>query len=293
MNNETKGRMTTGLDDSADGPSDRWLAESSYRHAAHLGLLTWKDNRRDFQKLYADIIDLDNYRRERTKELLLSFLSRRRRLAGSACGALIPGAQLLKVNAKSKRQEGQAIDDDIKKLMLELSSTTDSNEKMTPQQRVDTPLYDAVDPYGEDAWESSYVSDRRLVSLKVGKEWKAAVLVRTLDQCLHFFVAPSADAPGEEQMHNPFAVRELTQTMANTMSSVVPEFSIYPSDEFQVDVFAHMVELTRNGRSKIFRKREDHICIKFANERAASQWVESLRVEDSNNQNSFGRNVEC
>ena len=35
-----------------DATMDRWLLETLYRNAANVGLLTWKENRRDYQMLY-------------------------------------------------------------------------------------------------------------------------------------------------------------------------------------------------------------------------------------------------
>jgi len=261
----------------AGAPMDRWLAEFQYRNAAQLGLLMWKENRRDYQKVYAEVIELDNYRQQRMKQILLSFLSKRRRLVGSAHGALMPGAVTLKAGMKSKKNE----DNDIEKEMAKLLPPGPAQRPPSSDQvgKVSSSC-DSEDPLGDDIFVSTYVADRRVFSLKVGKEWKPAVSVKTLDQYIHFFVA--GDGAKESQSStNPFeegpvAVLDVTRSI----TSPVPEFSIKSTDEFDMKVKHDTVELLRTGRSKIFRKREDNIQIKFASVREASQWVESLRTDD-------------
>ena len=252
-------------------PKDRWLAETLYRNAAKLGLLTWKENRRDYQNLYTEVIGLENYRQERTKQVLLNCLARRRRLVGSAHGALMPGAMTLKAGMKSKKSVDNELEKELEKL-LPPGKVHHPSTDLVGSKKGD----DAVD-FQDDAFESSYVMDRRVFSLKVGSEWKPAVSVRTLDHYLHFFVAGNGikneSGTSAGPIGEPFTIHDVTRSI----TSPRPEFSVAPADEFDVKIRKETVELLRTGRSKVFRKREDHIQIKFASERGASQFVEHLR----------------
>ena len=275
MSIENKEVMRDVEGEEAGAPMDRWLAEFQYRNAAQLGLLMWKENRRDYQKVYTDVIELDNYRQQRMKQILLSFLSKRRRLVGSAHGALMPGAVTLKAGMKSKKNEDNDIEKELAKLL-----PPGPAQKPSLNQVGKVSSCDAEDPLGDDKFVSTYVADRRVFSLKVGKDWKPAVSVKTLDQYIHFFVAgdvaTESSCSSNRFEEGPVTVLDVTRSI----TSPVPEFSIKPTDEFDMKVKHDTVELLRTGRSKIFRKREDNIQIKFASVREASQWVESLRTDD-------------
>jgi hypothetical protein len=89
---------------SSDKPvGDRWLAEASYKNTVTCCMTTWKGQYKLMTNLYDAITEMDAQRRTRTKEVLLSFIPRRRKVFARAIEIMEP--------TKSKLQEGRQAHD--------------------------------------------------------------------------------------------------------------------------------------------------------------------------------------
>lgn len=262
----TKGHVKNA-DEADDGMRDRWLFETRYRNAAKLGLLTWKENRRDCQKLYAEIIRFDDDRKSRLKEIMLSFLPRRKRLMDSAHGALMLGSDALDTGKPSKSKGFKEIERALAKIMITIPSNTKlvRTKYLGEMNQNDAKDKDYSAGLCKDLWESSYVKERQLVRLKSGKVWKTAVCVTTHDNYMHIFVASVADSD------------KTLQAVTQSLLTPVTEHSVKLA-EFDVAILPDLteIELLRRGRSVIFRKRDDHIVLKMDAADVAKGWVESV-----------------
>lgn len=258
---------------------DRWLLESRYRNAAYVGLLIWKENRRDYQKIYAEIIQLDDDRKSGMKQLLLSFLPRRKKLMDSAHCALTAGTVSLDEPNKSRRKETDEIECVLKGLSLPSSTTKEqfgSIQKVAVWDEGKGKVNCYLKAPGLELWESPYVKERRLVELKLGRGWKTAISVITLDNYLHVFVAAVDSKTAESSVSGIYDAN--LQEVALNLKVPVPEFSVKLA-EFDITIMpdATVIELLRRGRSKLFRKRDDQIMLRLESDDAAADWVHCVR----------------
>jgi hypothetical protein len=290
--------------------TDRWLSESQYRYACKLGLLSWKENRKDYEFWYAEIIALHEERKCRLNEVLLQFLPRRKDLLVSAHLALMSGSDALYGTRISEKKENRAIDkaiernavmaiktDPSKYADITIESILHANPKSLPTK---TSNYARS---STDLWKSALVRERRLVELKVNKEeWKLAVCIVTLDDCMHIFIltddvvndTSTNNNSASNGSKNPFESTSVvpkpldyyTKRMSTNVSTKIPsaEFSVKlvdydiaiansgDSSKQQNDVIAE-IEFARRARSMLFRKREDHISIRVPTRKDAMKFL--------------------
>jgi hypothetical protein len=207
----TDGVLREFLDETkSDEPNpihDRWLYESQYRYAAKLGLLSWKENRKDYEFWYAEIIALHEERKCRLNEVLVSFLPRRMELLKKAHLALVSGSEALDDTMIPTEKETRAIDHAIERnAVLAMKNdpmkyadvnmdtivsnlNTNSKSKQSSSSRSGTTTTTKYARSSTDLWKSALIRERRLVELKVNKdEYKIAVCMVTLDDTMHIFV---------------------------------------------------------------------------------------------------------
>jgi hypothetical protein len=96
---------------------DRWLAEASYKNNVKSGMADWKCNFTQMAELFHDLIALDSHRRTRTKEALLSFIPRRRKILLRISELIAPSKTDLE-NGRSTRDE---YEQEIEKALQQLS----------------------------------------------------------------------------------------------------------------------------------------------------------------------------
>jgi hypothetical protein len=254
--------------------NDRWLYESRYRHAAHLGLLTWKESRKECQQIYAKVIELNDERKNRLNEVLLSFLPRRKKLLKIVFGALMSGSEALEEGRISKSKENRAIDKAIEKnaeqALNDQPSPVGVTSVLPPTSTVPGKISN------RDIWSSSFLKDRRLLEVKVAKDtWKPAIAIITLDDMLQVIVV--GDVPSDPTLPTEERPTLLSVTQGLSEIPVPPEYSV-PLADFDVHLStADMteVELVRRSRSKLFRKRDDQITVRLSTVPEAAKWVRS------------------
>jgi hypothetical protein len=269
---------------------DRWLYESQYRRAAHLGLLTWKETRREYQKLYTEIIKLNEERQSRLNEILLSFLPRRKKLLLRAYDALKQGSQTLEGGKVSRNKENRAIDKAIEKnavLAWNDQPTHIAMESLLQPHQKDTlsgssTARSITSTLGKDLWSSSFVKDRRLVEVKLTKEdWKAAICMITLDDTMHVFLVGTSHnnattVPQSQQLQEEDKMKPTMESLTEDMKNIpTPEYSIKLLD-YDISIVtgdSADVEFLRRTRSNFFRKRDDQVVLRLPSKKDALKWV--------------------
>jgi hypothetical protein len=248
------------------------LYESRYRHAAHLGLLTWKDSRKEYQQIYAKVIELNDERKSRLNEVLLSFLPRRKKLLKSVYVALMSGSEALEEGRISKSRENRAIEKAIEKNAVQALNDQPSPLCLTsvlpPTSNVPGKISN------RDIWSSSFLKDRRLLEVKVAKDtWKSAIALITLDDMLQIILV--GDLTADLTLPSDQRPTLLSVTQGLTEIPVPPEYSI-PLADFDANLSSvdmTEVELVRRTRSKLFRKRDDQITVRLSTVPEAAKWV--------------------
>ena len=231
---------------------DRWLYESQYRHAAKLGLLSWKENRKDYEFWYAEIIALHEERKCRLNEVLSTFLPRRKDLLTKVHLALMSGSDALDETKISAEKESRAIDKAIERnaVMAMKNDATKTAELtmdviLNPKMKGSSGGATKYARSSTDLWKSALIRERRLVELKVNKdEYKTAVCIVTLDDCMHVFVmtdsilndpTPVASSSSTNSNTNPFESSETakpldhyTKLMSTSVTTRIPpiEYSL-------------------------------------------------------------------
>jgi hypothetical protein len=245
---------------------DRWLLEAQYRNAAHVGVLIWKENRRKLQAIYKEIVELDMERSRRMRQLLLSFLPKRRKFMESAHSSLLPGAQDLAKAKIDSQKESEAIEKTIEAIAMTAIQNCGDVSALADEGDFEAP--------GSE-WNSPFVKETFIFNFKVDLEWKLSVAVVTVDDFLHIFVLTDEDLCilGDKS----FSVEEALPCVK--MSSPTVSISLEECEvDFLVDSMTEM-ELRRSVRSKLpFRKQSDQqLFIKFKDREEAAEKFAYLR----------------
>jgi hypothetical protein len=244
---------------------DRWLLEAQYRNAAHVEVLIWKENRRMLQAIYKEIVELDVERSRRMRQLLLSFLPKRRKFMESAHSSLLPAAQDLAKAKIDSQKESEAIEKTIEAIALTAIQNCGDSSALAGEGDFEAP--------GSE-WNSPFVKETFIFDFKVDTEWKLSVAVVTVDDFLHVFVLT------EEDLRNLggglLSVEDALPyiKMSPTLSISLEECEV----DFLVDSMTEM-ELRRSVRSKLrFRKQSDEqFFIKFKDREEAAEKFAYLR----------------
>lgn len=202
---------------------DRWLAETRYRNAARLGLDTWRAVRHIYQQIYSDFWKLEDFRKQKQKELLLSFLPIRQSLMKNTYYSFDAGADVV---AGEPSKNGSK--------MLDLGPVRSSGS----------------------AWDSCFLSNHRSVQLKVGREWKPATAATTKDRKLNIFLSNVGNRANADVGDLLYVAADLT--------------------EYSIAQTGAIVEVQRNGRSKIFRKRQDQLTLRLNGADEAAEYCTCL-----------------
>jgi hypothetical protein len=292
---------------------DRWLAEAYYRNSARMGKVIWMKARRDYQDLFAEIIEFDVNRRNRMREILLSFLPRRRRLFETAGDALVP-VSLMKVPFTRQEQIGKEEDQAIEETLQRLSRSklkdvnqhrsTVINRSLAVQKELwDDSALDHFNPQycpaalGNDLSESAYVEERKIFEVRIGAEWKLALGVLTRDHYLHIFVT---DFKTDDAMSLDYE-RMTAGALSQVLKSPNPDVSIRLNFcevkscfsesklDFETDdrVIQIVPKIKDSARFK-FRKRDrKEITIRFASTDEAVVLVNAITCITANTENEL------
>ena len=229
-------------------PRDRWLAEARYRNSARLGLDTWKATRKAYQTIYSEFWKLEDYRKAKQKKILGGFLPLRQTLLQTSHFAFDAGADV--------------VGGEIEPRNLTIPFQTTATDTKTPRS----------------VWNSCYLEECRVVQLKVGKEWKSAIAVKTTDLRLHMYVCPTPS------LGNKVQIQDLVETVDVKNAYACASLSDYEIS--RGDGATCIVELNRTGRSMIFRKRQDHLVVQLKDPDEASNWLKCLS-DDSRSKAEF------
>jgi hypothetical protein len=183
---------------------DRWLSEASYKYTIKNGTSFWKARHKAMKNIFADVITLDAHRRNRTKEILLSILPRRRTIILRIMETMNPPT----ANDVDNPQLGMdAIGDEIEKALQQLSLTNLSNYKPNRSSIMNrSRTLNLIEPNAavimqpletRNLFESHLVHSIKTVHIRItgkgdwliGKgDWLLGLVVITVDDYLHVIV---------------------------------------------------------------------------------------------------------
>lgn len=111
--------------------------------------------------------------------------------------------------------------------------------------------------------ENAYVKQYRFVDLKASTGWQKVMIAVTLDDEMHIF------ANYDDQIGNTM------DGVKKTLQTKTPTLSLNPC-HYEVSRNGMEIELLRPGRSKLFRKRDDHCVFRLSSEYEACKWFHDL-----------------
>lgn len=267
------------------GSQDRWIAEIKYEQSVKDGMSSFKARCDDLQQVWKDAVDLDVQRRNRTKQVLLSFLPRRRRLFLRMLEVYDPAVTKM----HDDRLGRDKIDYELNQVLEKLSRRNISkrnrssimNRSRTWISGGDaTPASNPLPEFNQ--FHSQHVVDRKVLEVKTGawSPWKVAIGVVTVDDYLHIIVCEEENLPenttnsaesfnAESQLESALAEKlngtppELTVALFECRSSILPG-----KDE---------IELAIEGSSTLQKMLKKKVHLRLSSARDTAAWYEAHR----------------
>jgi len=189
----------------------------------------------ELQSIGREVIKLDATRRSRMKEILLSFIPRRRRLFLKTAEACDPAVTSLE-NAQDKRQERRDIETALDDMLEKLSERCASGKKerrasvgKTSSRTIKqldllfSPSTEVNNLQARSPFESMHVRELKAVEVKSGAKssWRLALTVITEDSFMHILPCSlkRGDLQGDDFKKKP------ERLMASKLTGVVPSLS--------------------------------------------------------------------
>lgn len=145
--------------------NDRWLYESQNRYSAKLGLLSWKENRKDYEFWYAEVIALHEERKCRLNEVLLSFLTWRKDLLVATHQKLTYGSEAFDEARSSSLKEARAIDKAIERNAVNVMKSDATKYSDLTMDAILNPKSKSISSKyarsSTDLWKSALIRERR------------------------------------------------------------------------------------------------------------------------------------
>jgi hypothetical protein len=176
---------------------DHWLSEASYKSAVVMILCGWEAQCQDLKALYQKTLQLDEYRRDTMRQILLTFLPRRRRFFLRVTEAL----EVSSVNLEDGRRSRDEVDEEIENIIGEQPSRTHLNSEhlqhlsimnrsRSKQVNLKVPSMNNIgDVLQGGIFRSKLVQDIKVFEVRTRQwsAWKLTLGVFTVDNYLHLF----------------------------------------------------------------------------------------------------------
>jgi len=252
---------------------DHWLAEASYKNAVKQGMALWRAQCQDLEQLCRDTISLDAQRRTRTKEILLSFLPRRRRIFLRILELIQPAATGLELERTGRDEIDQALELALQRFSRETLSNYKRNRSSILNRSRIFKLGVQDDSWMEipperNLFKSDLVKTVQPLDYKAGSgktPWQLALAVTTVDGSLHLFVCDHEEVT-EEELKDPTLMKDI-------LEESLPVESIYLAD-CTCSRDQEQVELILEGDSPLQKVLRRKIWLRFQSAQHSRDWVE-------------------
>jgi len=252
---------------------DHWLAEASYKNAVKQGMALWRAQCQDLEQLCRDTISLDAQRRTRTKEILLSFLPRRRRIFLRILELIQPAATGLELERTGRDEIDQALELALQRFSRETLSNYKRNRSSILNRSRIFKLGVQDDSWMEipperNLFKSDLVKTVQPLDYKAGSgktPWQLALAVTTVDGSLHLFVWDHEEVT-EEELKDPTLMKDI-------LEESLPVESIYLAD-CTCSRDQEQVELILEGDSPLQKVLRRKIWLRFQSAQHSRDWVE-------------------
>lgn len=258
---------------------DLWLAEVSYKNAVTHASLLWKVQSKGLKNLFEDTIHFDDERRNRTKEIILSFLPRQRRIFLRSVEVLDGMESELESGLQDKHQIDEQLDKALQELGRKTINTRNRSSIMNRSRFKKINFDDRSDidsPRDCDLFESALVEKLSVLEVKRGAKppWQVALAVTTVDKYLHLFLCNDDTCDMEK-----FKVKNLCleETLKSEFKGSTPDVSVFlPECSCAVPSSKAHIELsfTGDGRIQTMLKRTTKLYLRLSSPSETSKWFE-------------------
>lgn len=260
---------------------DRWLAEVTYKNCVKHGMSFVKDRLHSLKQAIDDVVSLDSQRLTRTKQILLSFLPRRRRLFLRVHESFQSTADKL----NDERQGMEEVESQLDKVLEQLSrrnlSKRNRSSIMNRSRTWNMGAGDSGSPQNRseatptlpecNMLESSHILERKAVEVKMGAkgEWQLALALLTDDKYLHVLVYDS-ELPTdlEESQAETVLALKLKGKLPNlSVSRLDCNASLVPNKDH--------IELLVEGSSPLQKMLKRKVFLRLSSPSETSSWFDA------------------
>jgi hypothetical protein len=267
---------------------DFWLSEASYKSAVVMLLSVWEAKCRDLKLLYQKTLQLDEYTRDSLRQVLLTFLPRRRRFFLRATESL----EVSFVTLEDGRISRDDVDDEIEKVIEDLarsnlkrdhlhhSSITNRSRSKQPDLKVPSMSNnnDGADILHGGIFKSKLVQDMKVFEFRVRQwsPWKLALGVFTVGNYLHLFDVN--DDSMEVNLGNATVEEAISR-----VKSITPDVTfVLSNSNCRLDSSGSFVEISTETNRAIRKMFQRKLCIRmstFAETSVLMTNLEEIRIE--------------
>jgi hypothetical protein len=268
------------VDRDLEGSEDHWLAEASYRNTVREGCTLFKTHYAELMKICERIISLDEERRNRTKEILLSFLPRRRRVFLRVLEATQPPIAALEDGRLGRDEINAELDQVIEQITRQSLSKQKRSRSSILNRSLTTKLdlkveIDLSALADNKMFESLHVKELRAVEAKITSkaQWQLSLAVITHDGFLHVV---HCDLP-ESQLKEFQESKQRAETfLSSKCEDRTPEISLPLFDcRSKMSSKKEYIEISVDGSSPLQKMLKRKVCIRLGTPAETSRWFEA------------------
>ncbi|GKZ00358.1 hypothetical protein MPSEU_000988800 [Mayamaea pseudoterrestris] len=282
------------LNDCDNRTHDRWLAEASYKTIIKSGMAGWKENFLRMANLYDEIISLDSLRRTRTKEVLLSFIPRRRKIYIRINELLTPCKLELEVGRQSHLEHEQSIENVLQqlsrvKLSMKPNRSSIMNRSRTFHSDIGSPI-DLQALTTRNLFDSHRVKEVKAIEFQSSNRsvFEIGLAVTTSDDHLHIIKSASDTVLSASSFYGDTKQAEIQ--LRDQWNGCLPTYSMYlPECEYAIAEDNSRIIIAKRN---IVRSADEQLAIRLFSPRETLQWwharLES-RMEEQRKSSSMQR----
>jgi hypothetical protein len=278
----TRTRPNTPSPNPGTAHDDHWLSEASYKSAVVMILCGWESRCQELKLLHQKTLQLDEYRRDRMRQILLAFLPRRRRLFLRVTETIEVSFVTLELGRISR----DGVDEEIEKVLGELkrehlhhSPIMNRSRSQQPDLKVPSMSNNGNVLQG-GIFRSKLVQDMKVFEVRTRPwfPWKLALGVFTVGDYLHLFDVH--DTSMEINLGN-----ATVEEAVSRLKSLRPDMSLVLSNcDIHHDTSKALVDISTgtDGAFQALFKRK--IAVRMSTFAETSMWIaslESARVESA------------
>jgi hypothetical protein len=257
--------------------SDRWLNEATYKITVNSGMACWKRNYLRMTELYDDIIGLDSQRRTRTKEILLSFIPRRRKIFLRSLELIGPARVELEKGRLPRDTHEQEIERSLQqlsrvKLSMKPNRSSIMNRSRTFESDIGSPI-DIQPLSNRNLFDSHRILEIKAVEFQSRDRsvFQVGLAVATTDDFLHIL---GGDVDSDTILNAASFYGDTKQAeiqLKDAYSGCLPTFSFYlPDSIYSLADDNSRIEITTKKHQLM--GADERVSLRLFSPRETSQW---------------------